>query len=263
MDLDLKGKRALITGSTRGLGFAVAEGLAAEGALVCLNGRSAQSVHDAVDQLGEKGFHDAAGLSADITRPENAGKLVAGAAELLGGLDILVTNSGGPPAGRFENFDDEAWQHAVELNFLSHMRLIRSALPYLRQSGAPAVLAITSYSVKHPLDNLILSNSIRAATVGLIKSLSIELGSEGIRFNAILPGWTTTERVQNIMASRAEINKTSVEFELEKQSAAIPMKRMAAPLEFANAAVFLTSPAASYINGAMLQVDGGATRGLL
>lgn len=263
MDLGLEGKRVLITGSTRGLGFAVARLLGREGARVAVNGRTEENVQLAVRGLEAPDVPQPIGLVGDVTDHSIAGKLVDATVMAMGGLDILVTNSGGPPVGAFESFDDAAWQSAVESTFLSHVRLIRAALPQLRKSTAAAVLAITSYSVKHPLDNLILSNSVRAATIGLIKTLSIELGGEGIRFNAILPGWTATARVQDIMKSRAALNRTSAEIEFDKQAAVIPMKRVASPEEFANAAVFLVSPAASYVNGVMLQVDGGATRGIL
>ena len=179
----------------------------------------------------------------------------------FGGLDILVTNSGGPPSGKYEDFDDQAWQTAVELVFLSHVRLIRAALPFLRSSPAASVLTVTSYSVKQPIPNLVLSNSIRLATVGLTKSLALELGSENIRFNSILPAWTVTERVQELMAHRAEVNQTNIEAEFTKQTKESPFGRMGTPEEFANVAVFLLSPAASYVTGVALTVDGGMYKG--
>jgi 3-oxoacyl-[acyl-carrier protein] reductase len=141
--------------------------------------------------------------------------------------------------------------------------LIRAALPWLRKSSAASVLAITSYSVKQPIPNLVLSNSIRAATVGLIKTLALELGVDGIRFNSILPAWTETERVYALMENRARLNGTSVEEELAKQAKDSALGRMGTPEEFANAAVFLVSPAAAYITGVMLTVDGGMYKGTL
>jgi 3-oxoacyl-[acyl-carrier protein] reductase len=187
--------------------------------------------------------------------------LIQKAVESLGGLDILITNAGGTPAGLFESFDDEAWQKAVDTSLMSHVRLIRAALPQLRKSDSPSVLAINSYVTKQPIPNLVLSNSIRAATAGLIKSLAMELGREHIRFNSILPGWTMTERVDELMAARAKTNATTVEEEIARQTADIPLGRMGQPEEFANAAVFLVSPAASFIHGAMLAVDGGVIKG--
>jgi 3-oxoacyl-[acyl-carrier protein] reductase len=149
------------------------------------------------------------------------------------------------------------------LSLLSHVRLIRSALPYLRKSEAPSVLTITSYSIKQPIPNLVLSNSVRAATAGLTKTLALELGVEGIRFNSILPAWTVTERVYELMSHRAKVNNTTVEQEMSKQAQDSPFGRMGNPEEFANAAVFLLSPAASYITGVMLSVDGGMYKGTL
>jgi 3-oxoacyl-[acyl-carrier protein] reductase len=189
--------------------------------------------------------------------------LVGEAARLLGGLDILITNAGGPPSGTFDSFDETAWQKAIDLSFMSHVRLIKAALPFLKKSSAASVLTVTSYSVKQPIPNLVLSNSIRAATVGLTKSLALELGSAGIRFNSILPAWTDTERIIELMTARAKLNKTTVEQEIASQSKDSPLGRMGKPEEFANAAVFLVSPAASYITGLMLTVDGGMYKGTL
>jgi 3-oxoacyl-[acyl-carrier protein] reductase len=196
-------------------------------------------------------------------QPETPANLVEQAAQMLGGLDLLVTNTGGPPAGKFESFDDQAWQAAVEASFLCHVRLIRAALPFLRRSRSASVLTITSVSVKQPIPNLILSNSVRAATVGLTKTLALELGQDGIRFNSILPAWTETERVTELMEARARINNTTMQEEISKQSKDSPLGRMGKPEEFANAAVFLLSPAASYITGVMLAVDGGMYKGTL
>jgi len=141
------------------------------------------------------------------------------------------------------------------------VRLIKAALPHLRKSDSASVLTITSYSVKQPIPNLLISNSVRAATAGLTKSLALELGKEGIRFNSILPGWTETERVEELMNDRAEKNQSTVEEEMRKQVEATALRRMARPEEFANAAVFLVSPAASYITGVLLNVDGGTIQG--
>jgi 3-oxoacyl-[acyl-carrier protein] reductase len=181
----------------------------------------------------------------------------------MGGLDILVTNAGGPPAGAIEDFNEDDWAAAIDLSFLSHVRLIRAALPHLRESESASVLTITSYSVKQPIPNLLLSNSIRAATIGLTKTLALELGGEGIRFNSILPAWTETERVYELMSHRAESSGLTVEEEIKKQAKISPMGRMGTPEEFANAAVFLVSPAASYITGVMLTVDGGMYKGTM
>lgn len=263
MDLQLKDKIALVTGASRGLGYATALGLAREGCRIALNSRKIDNVTKAATDLERETQAQVIPLTGDVTNPNTPDLVIKGCVEALGGLDLLVTNSGGPPAGKFESFDDATWQTAIELSLLSHVRLIRSALPYLRKSEAPSVLTITSYSIKQPIPNLVLSNSVRAATAGLTKTLALELGVEGIRFNSILPAWTVTERVYELMSHRAKVNNTTVEQEMSKQAQDSPFGRMGNPEEFANAAVFLLSPAASYITGVMLSVDGGMYKGTL
>ena len=262
MDLGLKGKAALLTGASRGLGFAAAEALAKEGVDIAINSRNEEVLSKAGDKLAQYGTR-VVSLPGDVTNPKKAEMLVGGTIATLGKLDLLLTNAGGPPPGAFESFNDENWQHAIELSFMSHVRLIRAALPFLRRSESPSVLTVTSISVKQPIPNLVLSNSIRAATVGLTKTLALELGNEGIRFNSILPSWTKTERVENLLADRAQRKGTSVDEEIQAQNEQSPMGRMAKPEEFGKAAAFLLSPAASYITGVMLSVDGGTYKGLL
>lgn len=263
MNLKLNGLRALVTGSSRGLGYAVALGLAREGAVVAINSHNPDNLRSAAGQIALETGSTIISIPGDLTRPDVPAKVVQEAAGSMGGLEILVTNHGGPPSGKFEDFDDTAWQTAVEQNLFTHVRLIRAALPYLRKSAFASVLAVTSYSVKQPIPNLILSNSIRMAVIGMIKTLALELGGEGIRFNSILPAWTETERVTTLMSYRASQNGTTIEDEIRKQSKDSPLGRMAQPEEFANAAVFLCSPAASYITGVMLSVDGGMYKATL
>jgi 3-oxoacyl-[acyl-carrier protein] reductase len=263
MDLQLNGMRAFVTGASRGLGYTTALFLVQEGCHVALNSRSAENLAKALESINRDTGVQAISIPGDVADPAIPDQVIHQAVEALGGLDLLVTNSGGPPSGKFETLDDETWQKAIELTFLSHVRLIRSALPFLRQSAAPSVLTITSISVKQPLPNLVLSNAIRSATVNLTKSLALELGPDGIRFNSILPAWTKTERVTELMAYRAKVNGTTIEAEIAKQSMESPFGRMAKPEEIARPAVFLLSPAASYITGVMLTVDGGMYKSLL
>lgn len=263
MDLELRGKKALVTGASRGLGYAVALGLAQEGADLAINSRSQEKITAAAETIAQESNRRVVGLAGDIGDAAYPELLVKQAVEALGGLDLLVTNAGGPPPGKFVDFDDAAWQQAIDLSLLSHVRLIRAALPYLKQSAAASVLTVTSYSVKQPLPDLVLSNSVRAATVGLTKTLALELGHQGIRFNSILPGWTQTERVNQLMSARAAMNGSTVDEEIARQLNDSPLGRIARPQEFANVAVFLLSPAASYLTGIMVTVDGGMYKGVL
>jgi 3-oxoacyl-[acyl-carrier protein] reductase len=263
MDLGLKGKRALVTGSSRGLGYATALALAKEGCRVAINGRDEAKIKTVAEKMSKETGTQVIALAGDVSLPDVPEKLVAQAVETFGGLDILITNAGGPPPGSIDSLDEAAWQKGVDLGLMLHVRLIKAALPHLRKSDTASVLTVTSISVIQPIANLLLSNSVRMATIGLTKSLALELGAEGIRFNSILPGWTETERVTELMTARANTNKSTVEEETKKQSAQSPFGRLGKPEEFANAAAFLVSPAASYITGVMLSVDGGMYKGTL
>ncbi len=257
MDLGLKDKCALVASSSRGLGYATALGLAKEGCKVVINSRDEKRVKEAASELEKQTGRPIRGIAGDVSDPKVPDRLVLEAASIMGGIDLLVTNAGGPPSGAFESFDDTMWEKAVNLSFLSHVRLIRAALPYLRKSKTPSVLTMTSYTVKQPMPNLILSNSIRLATVGLTKTLALELGGEGIRFNSILPATIDTARIRELQAARAQRNGTTEEQEAAKDAQSSVFGRVGRPEEFANAAVFLLSPAASYITGLMLTIDGG------
>lgn len=262
MDLKMEGLRAFVAGSSRGLGYAIANELACEGVNIAINSRDGDALQAAAMRLRGEHRVKAVALPADIGDPNAPARLIAQTVEAFGGLDLLVTNAGGPPPGKFESFDDDAWQQAVELSLMSHVRLIRAALPYLRKSSSPSVLTITSVTVKQPILELVLSNSVRLATIGLTKTLALDLGKEGIRFNSILPAWTETKRVQHLMENRAKANNTTVEEEMVRQAKDSPLGRMAKPEEFARVAVFLLSPAASYLTGNMISVDGGSYKGI-
>jgi len=257
MDLKLKGMTVVVAGSSRGLGFATARCFAMEGAKVVINGRNSEKISATTRALQDESGSEVIGVSADVSTQAGCAQLIAEAARRFGGVDILITNAGGPAAGSIESLSDEVWAKAFDLTLMSNVWLIRAAIPYLRASKAASVVTITSLSVKQPIKNLLLSNTLRAGVLGLTKTLSLELGEEGIRFNCVLPGWTMTERVTELMAGRAAANGTTIEQETTKQAAESPFKRMATPDEFASATVFLASPRAAYITGVNLSVDGG------
>ncbi len=263
MDLGLKNKIALVTGSSRGLGYATAFTLAKEGCKVAINGRDEAKIKAAAEKMSKDTGAEVIGLGGDVSLPDAPAQLIEKTTQAFGGLDILITNAGGPPPGNIDSLDESAWQKGVDLCLMLHVRLIQSALPHLRKSSAASILTVTSVSTKQPIANLLLSNSIRTATVGLTKSLALELGKDGIRVNSILPGWTETERVTELMTNRAKANNSSVEEEIRKQAAESALGRLGKPQEFANAAAFLVSPAASYITGVMLHVDGGSYKGTM
>lgn len=263
MDLELKNKVAFVAGASRGLGAATARQLAQEGARVVINSRNAERLNTTADLIRRETGVSVLALPGDVSLAADAEQMLGETVRQLGGLDILVTNSGGPPPGRFEELNDQVWLDAVNLLLMSSVRMIRAALPYLRQASSPAVLTVTSYSVKQPIPNLVLSNSIRLAVIGLTKSLALELGNEGIRFNSILPAFTETERTLDLMKDRARRSGTTMEDEIKKQATSSSLGRLASPEEFAKVAAFLCSPAASYVTGVMLAVDGGMYKGTL
>ncbi len=263
MDLGLGGKVALVTAASRGLGAATALAFAREGAQVAICGRDPETLAVTGRKIAQETGAQVLTIQADVSQAADVDRLVATLVDRFGRLDVLVTNAGGPPPGNFADVSLSDWDRAVELTLMSAVRLCYAVVPVMRRQGEGSILAITSVSVKQPLDNLLLSNSLRLAVIGLVKSLSNELAADGIRVNAICPGWTRTERVGQLLEARAAKSGLSVEQEAAKITAAIPMKRMADPEEFGRAAVFLASPAASYITGVSLLVDGGAYKGSL
>jgi 3-oxoacyl-[acyl-carrier protein] reductase len=263
LDLLLTDRVALVTAASQGLGYATALQFAREGTRVAICSREAERVNAAANAITAETGQPVLAIAADVTDPHDVDRMISQVIDDYGGLDILITNSGGPPSARFEELDDAAWQSSVDLLLLSTVRMIRAALPHLRKSTAAAVLTITSLSVIQPIPNLVLSNSIRLAVIGLTKTLALELGPENIRVNSILPGWTDTGRISDLLEARAQRNNTTLEEEVRKQSDASPLGRMATPQEFADVATFLCSPRASYLTGVMLPVEGGSYRGTL
>lgn len=258
MDLGLKGKAVYVAGASKGLGAATARQFAREGARVAINSRDAEKLAATAADIRAETGSEVLPVAGDVSNAADIERTVARAAEHFGGLDVVVTNSGGPPPGRFDDFDDAAWQKAIDLQLMSAVRLIRAALPHLRKSATPAVLTISSVSVKQPVPNLLLSNSIRMAVIGLTKSLALDLGAEGIRFNSILPAFVATDRIKNLINDTAQREGISVDEAAKRQASAAALGRVGQPAEFANAAVFLCSPAAAFVTGVMFNFDGGA-----
>ena len=264
MNLELNNKVAIIAASTEGLGFATAKELAKEGAKVVICGRTQELLNKAIKKLNEiTDPNKILGVCIDLTASSQIEQLVKETVNQFGGIDILITNAGGPPTGIFSTSKLEEFEKAFQLTLMSAVRLIHFALPYLRQSKAPSILTITSVSAKQPIPGLLQSNIFRPAVIGFTKHLSQELGRENIRVNSILPGFTATDRTNALLAKWAEQRGSSIEQEKQKRAEAVPLGRMGKPEEFAKVAAFLVSPAASYLSGVMLQVDGGAYTGLL
>ena len=262
MGLGLHDKIALVTAASRGLGKAVALRLAQEGARVALCARGKEQLVDAAAEIEAETGRQALAIPADVSDPATADALVEATVERFGRLDVLVTNAGGPPPGQFLDLTPADWEAAAQLTLMSAVRLCYAAAPIMKEQGEGAILAMTSITVKQPLPNLILSNSLRLGVVGLVKTLADELVPFGIRVNSVCPGWTRTARVDQLLRDRAERNDTTPEEEAAQIAADIPLGRMGAPQEFAAAAAFLVSHAASYITGVSLLVDGGMYRGV-
>jgi 3-oxoacyl-[acyl-carrier protein] reductase len=259
MDLGLEGKKALVTASSRGLGKAAAAALAAEGANVALCARTAQ-VHDTASEIVDLTGAQAISIQADLTKADDIKRYVSESIERLGGADILIINAGGPPPGGFLDLGPEDWRSAIELTLMSAVNLCYEVVPAMLKAGEGSIVTTQSYSIKHPIDNLILSNALRMAVIGMMKSMANELGPMGIRINSINPAWTWTERVQQLMADRAERNETSLEQEAGRVTEAVPLGRMGTVEEYGRSIAWLASPAASFIHGHALMFDGGATR---
>ncbi len=257
MDLGLAGAKVFVAASRSGLGAATARRFSLEGAHVAINGRDLQTLTATAQAIQAESGGSIHAIAGDLIRRDTISAVIEQAAEKLGGLDVLVTNAGGPRAGKFDDLVLDDWDTAYHLLLSSTVQMIKTALPYLRQSDRAAILTITSLTVKQPAQNLLLSNTYRAGIAGLVKTLANELGSEGIRVNAILPGWTATARTDQLLEFRAKSNNLTLEEERATRTASIPLKRMGTPEEFGNVAAFLCSPAAGFIHGAMIPVDGG------
>lgn len=257
MELGLKGKVAMVAGASRGLGYAVARGLAAEGMQVSMASRDEAKIADAAKRVAAETYSDTLGCAVDVRSAESIQAWFDQTVAKFGGVDRLYINAGGPPAGTALSFDDAAWMSAFELLVLSAVRMARLAVPLMKARGGGAIVIGTSSSVQEPVPNLALSNCVRASVAALSKTLSNELAADGIRVNQLLPGRIATDRLVELDSIRAKATNSTVDAVKAGHEKNIPLGRYGVSTEFGNAAVFLFSDAASYITGASLQVDGG------
>lgn len=262
MDLQLQGRTAIVLASSKGLGKATALSLAKEGANVTISGRDEAALAATRAEIEEATGRAPLAVTVDVTKADEIQRLVDETAKHFGSVDILVNNSGGPAAGTFDQITDEQWIQAFELNLLSYVRAIRAVLPYMRKQKFGRIVNFASSSFKQPLENLLLSNTFRTGILGLAKSLSTELGPDGILINTVGPGRIATDRVAALDQMRANVLNID-RAEVRKQvEATIPLGRYGEPEEFARVVTFLASPANSYVTGQSFLIDGGLVKAI-
>lgn len=263
MDLGISGRVALITGSSSGLGLAIATTLAEEGCRVAMNGRDDARLRESVEHVRRATATDVEGFRADVSDRVQAQDLVERVRHHFGGVDVLVTNAGGPPAASFDDIQADTWQLALELNLLSTIHLCRASVPLMRRGGWGRIICLTSVAAKQPLEGLMLSSTARAGVLGFAKTLADEVATDGITVNSVCPGYMYTQRTEELLQRRARVADQSTAEAQQTLVLNIPLGRMGEPDELAAAVAFLASEPASYITGVALQVDGGFIRSII
>ncbi len=263
MEYGLRGRAALVNAASKGIGRGIAEALAAEGVNLVISARDATELERTAGEIAAAHGVTVVPVAADVASAGAAPRLVDEAIARFGRLDILVNNGGGPPPGTFDAFDDAAWQSAFDLLLLNVVRMVRAALPHLRASGHGRIVTVESTSVKQPLPNLLLSNSLRAGVAGLSKTLADELAPDGITVNMVLPGRILTDRLRGFQRERAAREGVPVDDLVRATAGDVPLRRIGEPSDMGNAVAFLCSDAAAYITGVALPIDGGLIRGLM
>lgn len=260
MDLGLKNKVVIVSGASRGLGFATALSFAKEGAKVAICSREKNHIEAAADRIQSLTDTEILAFPADMRDPQSIQSFIDRVVEKWGTIHICISNAGGPPSARFMEASDELWQQSFNLTLMSAIRLSRAVIPYMQKQQWGRIIHLCSASVKNPIPNLLMSNAIRSAVVAMSKTQSNELASDNILVNCLLPGWTDTERVGEILGARAGYQQISLEEAYTARKALIPLGRIGTPNEIADSIVFLASERASFITGTTLTVDGGETR---
>ena len=262
MDLGLKDRVALVAASSQGLGLATAEAFAAEGCRIAMCARNQQTLHAAAEKIRKQRNAEVFAEAFDVADAAAVRHFVAAVARQFGSVDICVTNAGGPPAKGFLEASLEEWQRALELNFLSTVYFAREVIPHMQKKHWGRIVTITSITTKQPVTDLVLSNAVRAAVVGLVKSLANEFGKDGILVNNVGPGFTATDRLKELAKSRSAASGKSEQEIFDGWAADAPLKRLGEPRELAETVVWLASERASYVTGQTVLVDGGMYKGL-
>jgi 3-oxoacyl-[acyl-carrier protein] reductase len=260
MNLGLTGRVAVVAGSSKGIGRATAEALAREGMRVVVNGRHKETVQAAAQGIASATGADVHAVASDVATPEGVRALMSGAARWGGGADVLVTNAGGPRQGGFDDLSDQDFECGFQLNFMSTVRMIRLALPHMREKRWGRIVNLQSTAIKEPVPLVTLTNTIRPAVTGLAKDLADHLGKEGITVNTVLSGPVMTDRLRSNTAARAAASGIPEHVQWEKYLQLVPVGRFGTPEDVAAMIVFLASEAAAWITGTVIQVDGGRIR---